>query len=667
MNQFARSTLAICTLATVCLAVWAYSPGLSGGFLFDDFVNLTALGEYGGVRDSTTLGLYLTSGLGDPFGRPLSMLSFLLDASNWPAPSRPLLYTNILLHLINGLLLGLALHRIGRARKLEHTHAWQAAIVGAGIWMLHPLFLSTTLYIVQREAMLPATFTLLALLAWLAGRNRLQAGKTRTAWVYLCIGALGCTAVAALCKANGLLIPLLLMLTEATVLADESPHDSKQFTLARRLLLGVPVAVFVVLMISSLPRFTESATENRPWSLAQRILTEPRVLLDYVGLLGLPQPISRGVFHDDFAASSDWLHPWSTLPAILTVVAAIAAAWHVRKRWPVGSFAVLFFFAGHSMESSVVPLELYFEHRNYLPAMVAFWPLALWLSQPQARLGALRLAASILIIVGLAADTHLGAQIWGRPEQLALAWAARNPDSARAQAYAAQYEVSAGANAAAIQRLNRALTTHPEETQLVFNLVDAQCAAGGVPAATLTALQQAIQSDAKAAALDFSWLRGAVERARAHACAGLDLDSVAAALLSVRSNPKFANAPGRAQDFDHIEGLIALARNEPEAALVAFDHAVADLPQPAVALEQAALLGNAGRSDLGLKHLDAYLIAHPLQPAHFGLSPASLHAWLLDRMGYWRDEFARMRRLLAGEQGSAHAAEASANIRKTSS
>src|SRR6185369_12245469 len=82
---------ALLALAVAALAFWALAPGLSGGFLFDDYVNLTALGDYGGVRDWTTLGLYLTSALGDPLGRPLSMLSFLLDASTWPAAPRPFL------------------------------------------------------------------------------------------------------------------------------------------------------------------------------------------------------------------------------------------------------------------------------------------------------------------------------------------------------------------------------------------------------------------------------------------------------------------------------------------------------------------------------------------------------------------------------------------------
>ena len=40
------------------------------------------------------------------------------------------------------------------------------------------------------------------------------------------------------------------------------------------------------------------------------------------------------------------------------------------------SFAVLFFFLNHAIESSIIPLELIFEHRNYLPSMFLFVPAA---------------------------------------------------------------------------------------------------------------------------------------------------------------------------------------------------------------------------------------------------------------------------------------------------
>src|SRR3546814_10616348 len=70
--------------------------------------------------------------------------------------------------------------------------------IGAGMWLLHPLFVSTTLYIVQREAMLPATFTLLGLLAWLHGRARIASGDVWRGLVWIAAGLGGCTVLGVL-------------------------------------------------------------------------------------------------------------------------------------------------------------------------------------------------------------------------------------------------------------------------------------------------------------------------------------------------------------------------------------------------------------------------------------------------------------------------------------
>jgi uncharacterized membrane protein YhfC len=98
--------------------------------------------------------------------------------------------------------------------------------------------------------------------------------------------------------------------------------------------------------------------------------------MDYLSLLWLPRPFSSGLFNDQYAASTSLIHPLSTLWALLAMVALISGAWWFRRRYPAWSLAVLFFFAGHLLESTSIPLELYFEHRNYVPAMLMFWPLS---------------------------------------------------------------------------------------------------------------------------------------------------------------------------------------------------------------------------------------------------------------------------------------------------
>jgi len=194
MRRLTTLWIWLAAIAILGLATAAYIPGLSGSFLFDDFANLPALGAYGPVDDWVTFWRYLTSGTADPTGRPLSLLTFLLDANNWPADPFPFKRTNLVLHLVNGVLLGFLLARLGCDLGLVATRAAAAAVLGAGLWLLHPLLVSTTLYIVQREAMLPGTFMLLGLLGYFVGRGRVREG--RRSWVLLSGGLIiNCTVI----------------------------------------------------------------------------------------------------------------------------------------------------------------------------------------------------------------------------------------------------------------------------------------------------------------------------------------------------------------------------------------------------------------------------------------------------------------------------------------
>ncbi len=160
-------TFLLLAVSLLLITTWlVYMPGLYGGFLFDDFANLPVLGASGPVDNWSTFCRYITSGTADPIGRPLALLSFLLDAHDWPAAPYPFKRTSLILHLAQRRCCSiLLLQRLGASISFRHADCHRidlAAVFGAAFWLLHPLFVSTTLYIVQREAMLPATFTLLA-------------------------------------------------------------------------------------------------------------------------------------------------------------------------------------------------------------------------------------------------------------------------------------------------------------------------------------------------------------------------------------------------------------------------------------------------------------------------------------------------------------------------
>ena len=667
-------------MAILLVITWlCYRPGLNGGFVFDDFANLPALGAEGPVVDEASFWRYITSGTADPLGRPIALLSFLIDAQDWPASPLSFKRTNLLLHLLNGVLLALLLRRLGlatcpEANAEEHRHNNNAAVLGASLWLLHPLLVSTTLYIVQREAMLPATFTLIGLLFWLNARGSFQRGDLSAGWGNACIGLGLCTTLAALSKANGILLPALVLTMEVFYLRPAAkymalptlPAGQRQYRYAMLCLAALPsIAVGTYLLLEGWQGLSHGISKVRPWTLEQRLLTEPRVLFEYLRLLWLPHPFTAGVFNDQFKVSTSLWSPLTTLPAMAGVVGLLAGAIAWRNKIPTLALAIGFYFVGQSMESSTIPLELYYEHRNYLPAIFMFWPLAQWLYSVGIRPAKAssphsgdhgrhrRAMVALLTVGGLAAMTHARAELWGNTHEQALLWAKLNPHSPRAQAYAAQAEMAANQPERAIMRLAPALARDPDEVQLALNLLAAECQRGGIDRGTLDAAIKALSSTHDTGTLLANWFGRILDQSHTPACPQLDLAGVATLLDAALQNPHLTVIPNRRQDLYYLYGRIALLRHEPSVALASFDYALDQQVRATIAFQQAALLGAAGYPEQGLAHLDRYE-AERQEEYSPPLGMARVHTWVLNRQNYWDRELVRLRRTLLNDAQNHH-------------
>jgi hypothetical protein len=324
------------------------------------------------------------------------------------------------------------------------------------------------------------------------------------------------------------------------------------------------------------------------------------------------------------------------LPALVVVIALPLAALAWRRRFPLLAAAILFYFAGQLLESSVVALELYYEHRNYLPALLMFWPLAALLVAPGKQFR-LRAIAAIAIVLMLAGMTHLRSTVWGNETEQALLWAALNPASDRAAANAAQFELRLGRAVEAEQRLRRIIPKHSDDPQLTMNLVSARCMQGSIDAADLALAAHSLETTRKGTGLLFKWFRQAVDLAKSGNCAGLNFRSLGALIDAAWKNPRIANVAGHRQDLFNIQGRLALAQGDVPTALHDFNAALRAEVRPATALEQAATLGSAGFPCAGLAHLDLLATFHGkwMRP---GFGMPRIHEWLLQRQGYWSHE-----------------------------
>jgi len=647
------------TFSTVFFAVaLAYAPGLSGPFLFDDFVNLNSLGAFGPVDNLQTLLFYLTSGVADPTGRPVAVASFLIDARNWPADPFAFKRTNLILHLVNGALLIGTVARLesrlsmaGRSTPLRRQH--YIALLSGFLWLAHPLFVSTTLYAVQRHAMLPLTFALVAILCWDRAFERHLAGKFAAGWFWGLGGVGAATLLAGLSKANGFLTPLLICVA---VWVFYVPLMRQQATPIRRrlqqnavLALVIPGLIVVAAILSRAPSsFAYSGL--RSFSLGERLLSQPRALLDYLNLLVLPRAGGGGVFVEGFHKSTTIWDPWTTLPSIVAVVALISGSVLLRRRFPRLTFALLFFFVGHLMESSVIMLELYFEHRNYLPAAFLFWPLGSWLLNAHQ----LRRVRQLIVVVApvlLLFLTFQRALIWGDPAVLASISAANNPDSQRAQIVAATSLADAGKLDAATDLLRDSIQRLGPTTELSLNLVGLECRNGKVSKDTVSMVNSALSRERRWHKGLIAWLAAALDIAAKGSCQGLDLAAARGFLTVAEANVANQSQPSRLQNLIHLQALHALFSGSSSEALKLFNRALQVRPNPDTALTQAAIFGRLGFASEGTQHLDFFETLPDSRPRRIR-SMQDVHQTLIAASGYYQVELDHMRAMLAADSSS---------------
>lgn len=425
----------IVSIAITWPIAWlVYSPGLSGAFLFDDFPNLAGLGAFGPIETCELAWAYISSGFSGPTGRPLSLTTFLLDGREWPTLALPFKRTNVILHLLVGVVLFSTLRTLIRSIGRECQASDWIALLATGLWLVNPFLVSTTLYVVQRMAQLSTLFVLLGILGYLHGRTKL-AVKPFLGYTQMTSAIIIGTVLAVYSKENGALLPLLILVIELALWHHWlTPRPDWRWM---AIFLWGPTFVILYYLIDRIP--SNGIYANRDFSLAERLWTQPRFIWDYLWHLLVPHIQTQGLYQDGRIVSISWWTPWTTTPALIGVLGLGLAGWLARRRWPLVSLALLFFLAGHLLESTTLGLELYFEHRNYLPAAFLFLPIAagIWALRGRVKPAIIALIA-IALIGSNAFATWQRATLWGDHNQLMLVWANTNPHSPRAQVTAAQ-------------------------------------------------------------------------------------------------------------------------------------------------------------------------------------------------------------------------------------
>jgi tetratricopeptide (TPR) repeat protein len=383
------------------LACAAYLNALDNPFVYDDHDTVIANRSLADLSNIRFILVY------SPF-RPLVNASYALD--RWLWGYRPLGYhlTNIGLHVAAVVLLYAWIRRLlsdsGSARS-----AHLAAFIGAALFAVHPLQSEAVAYVSGRSELMCAVWFIAALL--LARQAILSGTRTRGALAAAC----GVLAIAS--KETGLVLPIVFLAYDWLL----RPGDdaARRWRLWR---LVVPVFALFAVMAAYRFMMLPGIPGGSVMAPVLNGMTQAIVIWRYVGLLAWPG--GQSIMHAVHRVTSV-LDPLSWV-ALAALVLASAAAFRLRKSYPVISFGIVWFLVVLAPSSSVVLLrEGMAEHRVYLASAGIFIAVAAsmsrWLERdpgPSLLVRRALAGAVCVVLTMLCALTVMRNRVWSSPVAL---------------------------------------------------------------------------------------------------------------------------------------------------------------------------------------------------------------------------------------------------------
>jgi len=357
------------------LLIIIYGNSLHNQWQFDDFPNIV---RNENVRLKTISWenikntLYITGKGQQLLNRPLARLTFALNYYIGGADVFGYHVVNLAIHYFAAIFLFLFIYNSLQLPVLNERYnitAYAIAILSVFFWATNPIQVTAVTYIVQRMASMAAMFYIMAMYFYLKGRTA-EGTKKRAAFFSLC----GISAILSFAsKENAVMLPVSIFLYDLFLIQGlTSENVKKNLKIAiLPLLIALMIGHFCVDLSSILDDY-----KIRPFTLWERLLTEPRVILFYISLILYPMNSRLTLLHDVEISRSLFV-PWTTLPAIFFILIIIIITLRVSRKWPLAAFCLLFFFLNHIIEGSIIPLELIYEHTNYLPSMFLFLPITI--------------------------------------------------------------------------------------------------------------------------------------------------------------------------------------------------------------------------------------------------------------------------------------------------
>jgi len=570
----------IFTFLCIAVALACYWPGLAAPFMFDSTPAL---------RDNAALQFHnytfdewwaaILSSASGPVRRPVSMFTFALNAAaSGLQNSFSFNVTNLAIHGLNSALVFVCVALLYRSapRLTSCTGVsdrnW-IALIAAAAFLLHPINLTAVLYTVQRMTELSCSFVLLALAIFLKCRKRLllhgfESMTVAEGIIWISV----CTVLGALAKENALLIPWLILVVEVIFfrfkLAGVPNRRVRTLTL---LGFALPVAALALYLLVLRPETIPAMYADRVFTLPERLMTQAKVLWIYLYWIVVPSAPNAGLHHDDIEIARSLWQPLTVISVTAWAVVITLVIPVCVRRYPLIALALAWYLVAHLLESTIVPLELVYEHRNY----AALLGITVLVADTVWRLGSdrsrQRSAVVMLFLVALAVPLGLRASLWSDEMTLAANQLRKHPESLRSRYHYANLNLQLADRATDVAERKRSALVAEHYYRLMLEL----------DSSDIVALATLLYIDGKY-------------------FGSTDHDQLMGALLAAIEKPVFTKTDANALVFikDCSVRRICVRSDEEYGAIVDRLGARVDIPPATIALMRASYAGEVANDPL---------------------------------------------------------------------
>ena len=359
----------LCLGVTVFITILLYSNTFNAPFYLDDEKMLT---DPGIQLKTLSMGSLKTAAFDNMApSRPIPNLTFAFNYYFNGMKLKGYHLVNLFIHLLAGVALFYFLKLTLRLSPQSQSSLSNSSIipfVAALLWSVHPLQIQSVTYIYQRMNSLAALFFLLSLIFYVLGRHQKKPPKKYGLFITSAL----CALLGIASKEQVVVLPLIIVLYEWYFFQDMRTAWLKQHKIPLATIFILPLVVFLIISKGDPMQIIATEYSRYDFNAPQRLMTEMRVLIFYLSLFFYPHPSRLNLEHD-FSLSTSLVHPISTLPSLGLIVGLIAFSIYIARKERLISFCILWFFITHLIESTIIPLELVYEHRNYIPSMLVLF------------------------------------------------------------------------------------------------------------------------------------------------------------------------------------------------------------------------------------------------------------------------------------------------------